>query len=219
MKNLLFGLLAISCLGTFAQDGAETDPKAKAILDQLSAKTKTFTSISAEFTSSLENKSADLNVTQEGKLKMQGDKYNLSLGNHQIISDGTTTWTYSKEDNEVYIDNNADIEDEDVIKPSELFTIWESGFKFQYIGEQSVNGKNCDIIHLFPKEPAKKNFHTIKLFIDKVKQELVTIIVMGKAGDNYTYTLKKFTPNSAVNANDFTFNKANYAGVEEIDNR
>jgi len=219
MKKLLFGLLAISYLGTFAQDGAETDPKAKAILDQLSAKTKTFTSISAEFTSTLVNKAADLNLSQEGKLKMQGDKYNLSLGNHQIISDGTTTWTYSKEDNEVYIDNNADVEDEDMIKPSELFTIWESGFKFQYIGEQSVNGKNCDIIHLFPKEPAKKNFHTIKLFIDKDKLELVTIIVMGKAGNIDTYNLKSFTPNSTVTAADFSFNKANYAGVEEIDNR
>jgi outer membrane lipoprotein carrier protein len=219
MKKLLFGLLAISYLGAFAQDGAETDPKAKAILDQLSAKTKTYTSISAEFTSNLENKAADLNLSQEGKLKMQGDKYNLSLGNHQIISDGTTTWTYSKEDNEVYIDNNADVEDEDMIKPSELFTIWESGFKFQYIGEKSINGKNCDIIHLFPSQPAKKNFHTIKLFIDKDKLELVTITVMGKAGNIDTYNLKSFTPNSTVTAADFSFNKDNYAGVEEIDNR
>ncbi|MFT6844180.1 MAG: outer membrane lipoprotein-sorting protein [Flavobacteriales bacterium] len=219
MKKILLGLIMLSGLAVTAQDTSEKDPQAKLILDQLSAKTKTFSSISAEFRSTLVNKAADLNVKQEGKLKMQGEKYRLNLGNHLIISDGTTTWTYSKEDNEVFIDNNVDIDDEDMIKPSELFTIWESGFKFQYKGEQAVGSKNCDIIHLYPTDAAKKNFHTIKLYIDKIKLELVNIEVIGKSGNNYTYALKTFTPNSAVTAVDFKFNKDNYPAVEEIDNR
>lgn len=219
-KHLCIALLAMLSFNTFAQDSAgEQDPKAKKILDALSAKTKTFTSIAAEFTSTLDNKSADLHVENKGQLKMQGDKYNLTLGNHNIITDGTTTWTLAKEDNEVYVDNNEDMEDEDAIKPSELFTIWESGFKYKYEQELNVKGKNCDLINLYPKNPAEKNFHTIKLFVDKIKQEIAMVVMMGKGGETITYELTKFTPNATVTASEFTFDKAKHPGVDVIDNR
>ena len=143
----------------------------------------------------------------------------MHLGEYHIITNGETTLTYAKEENEVYIENNEDIEDEDAIKPSELFTIWESGFRYQYAGELTLDGKNCDQINLFPKEPAKKTFHTIRLFIDKDKREIVKVMMLGKGGEISTYVLKKFTPNATVKASDFVFTKSDYPGVDVIDNR
>ena len=53
MKNLFKTITAAACLllsaATFAQPPAEHDPKAKAILDDLSKTTKTYKTISAEY--------------------------------------------------------------------------------------------------------------------------------------------------------------------------
>ncbi|MCA1752860.1 MAG: hypothetical protein LC670_13940, partial [Flavobacteriales bacterium] len=81
------------------------EAKAKGILDELSNKTRKYTSITSDFSFTLKDKIADVEQTQEGKLKMQGKKYVIVLGDNQIFSDGQTRWTYSEDMNEVYIDN------------------------------------------------------------------------------------------------------------------
>ncbi len=103
------------------------DAKAKAILDKVSNKTRQYASITSDFTFTLEDKAADLKQTQEGTLKMKGKKYYIKLGDNHIYSDGDTRWTYNEDMNEVYIDFAEG--GEDALNPSEIYTIWETGFK------------------------------------------------------------------------------------------
>lgn len=207
----------ILCITALAQT-QETDPKAKAILDKLSAKTKAFSSITANFNSSLDNKKANLKVNQKGSLRLKGNKYKVELDDYLIINDGTTAWTYTKESNEVQVDDAAELKGGNSIKPSEIFTIWEKGFKYKYEKEVTIAGAKCDIIKLFPKDN-KRNFHTIILTINKTKMEVQGVEVLGKGGEIYTYTVTKFQPNLALVDTDFQFNKTKYPGVEVIDNR
>lgn len=194
------------------------DTKAKEILSSLSAKAKTYKSITAEFSFILEDAKSNTNKTQAGSAKIVGKKFNLNLGDNNILSDGTTQWTYNKKDNEVYIDNAGE-GGEGAIDPSKLFTIWETGFKQFYESQVTEGGVVLDVIKLTPANPADKSYHTIKLYVDKAKNMVNKVKVLGKDGTNYTYAIKSFSTDKVYADTDFKFNKAKYAGVEEIDNR
>ncbi len=209
----LFCLLVFGIAGNLSGQ----DAKAKTILDELSSKTRKFASITSDFIFTLEDKAADVTQSQEGTLKMDGKMYYIKLGDNHIYSDGTTRWTYSEDMNEVYIDHaNAG---EDALNPSEIYTVWETGFKHYYEKEVTEGGKVMHLIKLNPLKPAEKAYHTVQLYIDKSKMELSRIIILGKQGDNYTYDVKTFVTDKTYTVTDFTFSKAKYPGVEVIDNR
>ncbi|MGB0165648.1 MAG: LolA family protein [Luteibaculum sp.] len=220
MKNrLLTGLMALFSILSFQASAQEmNDPKAKEVLDKVSSKTQQYKTITATFTSSLENKQAGMKVDQEGVLKLKGTRFNLTLDDYNIISDGTTTWTIATADNEVYIDNTSEMAGGD-INPTEIFTMWEKGFKYKYVGEESVNGSACHHINLFPKNPKEKNYHTIKLYIGKSDLEIKKVVALGKSGDIYTYSIKSFNVNHDLADNLFLFSKSKYPGINVVDNR
>ena len=214
MKKIsLFSLLifiSFSCLAQNAQD-----PKAKTVLDGVSAKIKTYTSMQVEFSQSMVNTKEKINETQQGKIQIKGEKYFLTLASQVIISDGKTTWTYLKDVNEVNVDNAS--KDEDAINPTSIFTIWENGYKYKYIKEEVQSGVAVHIIDLTPIKG--KSFFKVRLIVDKNKQQLLTASIHEKSGTIYTYKIGKFTPNVSISDSQFTFNKVNYPGVQLIDMR
>jgi outer membrane lipoprotein-sorting protein len=214
MKNIITAIaLTFTTLAVTAQE----DAKSKKILSDLSSATKAYKTISADFTSVLENKQADLKVTQSGKLFLKDTKYSLDLEDFKVINDGTTTWTIAKEDEEVIIENTADLMDENGIDPSTVFSIWEEGFRHKYEGQQMVGTINCDVIKLFPLDPKSRNYHTLVLYVINGKNEVKKIKVFGKSGEEYTYLVDNFNGNASVNDSEFTFSgKSKYT---VIDNR
>lgn len=193
------------------------DAKSKAILDKVSNKTRQYTTITSDFTFTLEDKAADVKQTQEGTIKMKGQKYYIKLGDNQIYSDAETRWTYNESMNEVYIDFAEG--GEDALNPSKLYTVWETGFKNYYEKEMVENGITYDVIKLIPTDPADKTFHTIKVYINRAKEEIGKVEIFGKQGDNYTYVVKSFKTDANYGDDTFVFNKSTHAGAEEIDNR
>jgi outer membrane lipoprotein-sorting protein len=211
---ILSAFLAFNIANAVAQD----DAKAKAILDEVSAKNKTYSSIKASFSYNLENKDAKINETQEGSISIKGKKYRLEIAGQEVISDGKSVWTFLKDANEVQI-NTAEEPADDAITPTNIFTIYEKGFKYKYEGEKTENGKAVFVINLNPIDVKGKPYHTVKLSIDKASKQINSIKVLSKDGNNYTYTVKSFTPNAEMPESTFTFNTAKYPKVEVIDLR
>ena len=52
-------------------------------------------------------------------------------------------------------------------------------------------------------------WHVIVIIVnvDKAKLELISMVVKGKDGNEYTYRLKNFTPNIDVSDSDFEFDE------------
>lgn len=198
---------------------ADKAAKAKAILDKISANTKKYKSLFSNFTFTVENKDKKVNEKHEGSLWVKGDKYKLEITGQTIISDGKTTWTYLKDANEIQINNTATKENEDKITPNNIFTLFEKGFKYEYVKEETTNKIATQIINLYPLEPKKKGYHTAQLVIDKVKQQILSVKINGKDGNTSTYTVKKFTPDIAIADDAFTYNKNKYPGAEVVDLR
>ncbi|NNC84403.1 MAG: outer membrane lipoprotein carrier protein LolA [Flavobacteriales bacterium] len=212
-------LIAILSLTLFSGNALHAqDEKAEAILSKLSEKMKQFESVSATFSSKMIDKQADMEVDQSGSIKVSGDNYKLQLGDIMVICDGENVWTYSKKSNEVMIDLAEDIYDEEGIEPAELFTIWETGFKSQHAGEETVNGTDCEIVKLFPNEPQEKVFHTIKIYIDPEALEMKRAMILGKEGNDTVYNITSFDT-GYIQSTEFKFDRSAFPGVEVIDNR
>lgn len=210
---LILGLLSI---GITVQ--AQNDPKAKQILDQLSSKTKSYSTIKADFNYTLDNEVDDMHETQPGTIAIKGEKYMLNIAGQEIKSDGKTVWTYLKDAEEVQI-SEIDKDNQEQITPTSIFTMYEKGFKQKFIKEENISGVNTAVIHIFPIDLDSKAYHTVKLYINKDKMQLSKVEIMGKEGDSYTYTIKSFQPNVNLPDNYFVFNKADYPDVEVVDLR
>ncbi|HAH57210.1 MAG TPA: gliding motility protein, partial [Bacteroidales bacterium] len=77
--------------------------KAQTILDEVSARTKSYKTIRIEFEYTMVNKAQNINDSFKGVLISKGDRYKLTFSGQDIISDGKTSWTYLKDANEVQI--------------------------------------------------------------------------------------------------------------------
>ncbi len=221
---LIASFILCSVLFSYAQQPKEAvDAKAKAILDEVAAKTKTYTTIKAEFSTVTEkqatNTTTKVTESQSGTLSLKGSKYKLEFKGQTIFCDGKTLWTYIKESNEVQVNHAPDPKATDNINPVNIFTLYEKGYKFKYEKEEVVNGVKFDIINLYPLDPDKKSYHTIRLTIDRAKKQITAVKIMNKNGTSNTITVKSFTTNSEMADTLFTFNKADYKGVEVVDLR
>jgi len=217
MKKIIF---VLSLLLSNYSINAQVDAKAKKILDDVSAKTKTYSTISAEFTITIENKKNKTTDSQTGKLTLKGTKYKLEVNNQTIISDSKTSWTILKDASEVQINSIESKEKETGLNPSNIFTMHEKGFKYEFVKEEKQkNGITHQTIKLFPEDVKKKNYHTAVLTINKDKSQIVSIKILGKDGTDMTYMVKSFSANASVPETVFVFNDKNYPGYEVIDLR
>lgn len=214
MKKLIVLFLLISnILPAIAQD---KDKKADEILKATSSKYKAYTSVEADFSIVIESPDKKSKDTHKGTLYSKGNKYKLVMNNQEIISDGKTVWTYLKEANEVQVNDVST--KEDAVTPSNVFTMYEKGFRSKFIEEKTEAGKTFQIVELIPESNNKK-FFKIRLKINKADKSISESKVFNRDGSTMYYSITRFVPNPALDESMFTFNKAKYPKAEVVDLR
>lgn len=209
--TLLAGVLAAQ------QNPTKNDPEAKKILDAVSAKFKTFTSVQAGFTYKVENASGKVLSTKTGSILMKGTKYKLSFSGQEIFCNGTTIWSYDKAANEVTI-NDVDPSGS-TITPQKLFSnFYDKDFYYTLNGEKKIGTKVVQEIQMTPVDK-KKAFHTVYLQIDKNAKTIYSTKVLENSGTRYTYTVNSMKTNIPAADSQFVFDKAKYPGVTVEDLR
>lgn len=224
-----FAFPVLATAQTPAKTGPDYDPKAKTILDGVSATAKAYQSITATFTIAMEKPGA-AKETKDGTVILKGSMYKVVLENKQkdkvykeeYYNDGKTMWVYNEKDKEVTIDHAPDPakkKNDNQISPSEIFTIHEKGFKYSFVKEETQAGKVVQLVNLVPEQPDKKNYHTVKLTIDKVKKQIISVVFLNKDGSKTTYTVKTFVPNTVYTDATFKYDTKTHPGVTVIDMR
>jgi outer membrane lipoprotein-sorting protein len=223
MKKL-FIYIALSTL-TAVSAFAQKDADAKLILNKLSKHYRSYDAVKTDFSLLVDNPQANIKQIQTGTLisRSKTNKYKVTLYaagsrsvTQDIISDGKNQWTYLKDANEVQL--SAADNSEEGFNPARIFTMYESGYKYIYTGQQKIAGKTYQVIDLTPVD-SKKTFFKVRLMIDKLKNQLYSAQIFDKNGSKYTYTLRSFTPNYKATESAFTFDKKTYPGVEVVDLR
>ena len=211
-RSFLLSAFILYSYLTFSQ----TDLKAQEILKGVSAKYKSYKSLSATFKLNLLDKKTNKSSNQNGSVTLKGTMYNLTMADQQVMSDSKLVWTYLKESNEVQISETDG--KSDALSPTNIFTLYEKGFKSKYIGEKKVGSTDIQQIELAP-EDNKKNYFKILINIAKADKYVNSAKVFDKNGNIYTYSITRFTPNVVVSDGLFTFEKKKYPGVEVVDLR
>jgi outer membrane lipoprotein-sorting protein len=216
MKNIKLLILPILLFGFCGINvKAQDDTKAKTILDGVSAKMKSYTTMKIEFTYTMANTKTNVNESKTGVIQIKGNKYHLEIGGQIVFCDNKTIWTYLKDENEVNI-NNVSIQ-EDAINPTTILNNYAANFKPKFIKDIVEGGKTISVIDMTPIKG--KSYYKIRLNIDKIAQQILSTLIYDKNGSTYTYKVNKFTINIAMLDTIFTFNKADHPGAEENDMR
>jgi outer membrane lipoprotein-sorting protein len=210
MKYLIVSLFFFSLTAL-----AQNDEKSQELLNKMSKEIKSLSSFYLEFSFAMKNASTGEDSKENGKGYVQGDKFNASLGDNEIISNGIKIWTVVKEENVTY-ESAADDEDEESINPKRLMTIWESGFKNNYVKQDKLNGKAVHVINLFPTNPGEVQYHTITLYIDVASSELSKAIMKTKDGTTMSYEIENFKKNPEIAASKFVYDAKKYPGYKLI---
>lgn len=214
-KFFLLGSLLLAVLVSNAQQ----DPKAKQILDEVSTKTRSWKTLSAEFVYSLENKEMDIHEANDGSIRMKGEKYTVSLPGigWEIYSDGKTVWNYMEEGNQVTISNIEEGGNE-LMSPSSLFTIYEKGFRSKLAGEKTLGTNTCFEIELYP-DSRESEVTKVTLFIGKADKMIKSARLYSTDGNLYGIDVRQMTTNVDYPDANFVFNTKEHGDLEIIDFR
>ena len=205
MKRILSVLFLLSIgLSTQAQDAK----KAKELLDEVSAKVKSYTNIVIDFKYSINNPAEKINQESNGNVALQGDLYHLNFMGITRIFDGKKVYTIVPEDEEVSIEN-FDASDDKAITPNKMLTFFNSGYKFAWDIPQNVKGRKIQYIKLTPNS-TKDSRKEILIGIDTQTKHIYNVIEVGKNGSKTTLTVNSFKTNQPLSKNHFTFTKSKY---------
>ncbi len=211
MKKYLSLLLIVLSAASYsvAQTNVKKDPEAKKILDKAKAKFKSLSSFKADFTQQMENKRLNMKEEEKGSIKVKGDMFRVKLGDTEIIVNGTKSWTILKEDCET---NEATYEEGGpIITPGSVVEMYETGYKYIYMGDQNVGGTACYSIDLEPdvsaEERDKQQVTKIRIYINKSNNVIKRWKIYERNGNQYTYSLDKFTSNPTISDTEFEYSK------------
>jgi len=216
MKKLLsvIGLISIVLFAS-----AQVDQKAKSILEKVTKTTQSYASMQATFDYVMDNKEMEIHETNKGTIVMKGDKYLLKLADLglEVYCNGKSVSTYMKDANEVTI-SPIDSESGEMMNPSKIFTIYESGFNYKFVEEKLVAGKGVYVIDLFP-QTKEIEYSKIRIEIEKDRMLIRRADMFAKEGNVYVVNVKDLKTNVEAPDVIFNFDKAKHPGVEVVDLR
>ena len=202
MKKIFqISLFLLLSLTTQAQD-----KKAKALLDEVTAKVKSYDNIVIDFKYTLNNSKENINQESKGNVTIKGNLYVLNIMGVTKMFDGKKNYTINPEDEEITI-TKFDEKDDNSISPNKMLTFFNSGYKYTWDILQNVNGRKIQYIKLVPNS-SKDQRKEVLLGIDVTTKHIYNLIEVGKNGTKTTLTVNSFKTNQPLSKNHFTFTKS-----------
>lgn len=219
MKRIILILFAFIAYSTQAQNSyiGKSDPEAAAILKKVSAKYKTYKTLSSGFSLDIENGSGQKLGSRKGTIDIKGKKFYIAMNDEASFSDGANIYNYDKAAGEVQITRVNP--NDNTLTPQKLFSdFYEKDFLYKLNDEVKQNGKTIQLIELTPVDKTQPFFKVI-LEVEKSTSQITGARVFEKNGNKYIYTITSFKTNTNIPDSKFTFRQGDYPGAEIIDLR
>ena len=186
------------------------DATAEAILKKAAARFDQ--NVSFTVTATIFDANKKLTATHKAQALYNRGKYHLTVGDQELICDGTTVWHWNKQVNEVTVSTLGD-EDMNMMNPGRLLSGYEKSFRAKYIRTED---DGMAVVDLQPRTAC--SFHKIRLLIDEKSGLLKCIEVHKYDSSREVYSVSAFK-RANTPATLFTFDAKQHAGVEIIDMR
>jgi len=204
MKRLIILLILLVNSISFAQNSSD----AKALLNEVSEKVRSYENIWIEFKYVLDNSEENIKQETRGDVVLEGNKYVLNILGTTRIYDGTTLYSISPEDEEVTI-SKEDFNDENTVTPSKMLSFYEDGFTYNMDIVQNVKGRKIQYVKLNPIT-SDTEINYILLGIDVKTKHIYNLIEIGSNGTRTTLTVNSFKTNEQLSKSLFTFDESKY---------
>lgn len=218
MKHHIISLIAFFTLITlsFVSLSQSRDKQASEILEEVTAKTLAYESISLDFSYHMENPDANINEVTTGTALISGNKYRLDIAGQIIISDGETIWTIITDAEEVQINEASN--GDNTFTPTQMLTTYSEEYKSKLLPRiTSIHGKNVHALELSPN--VRKSYDRVNLYINSDSMNLYLIEIFEQSGSKYTYKITRFETNVEPDKNTFVFSEEEFPGFYVIDMR
>lgn len=186
----------------------QNNPKAQALLNKVSTELEQQKNISLEFDHVLENKAVNIQQTSSGSAIIQGDSYSVNYLDNIILFDTKNIYVISPENEEINITTATDI-DEESMTPSKMLSFYKTGYTYQL----SEKLGTTQYIKLIPAEESEEVSHII-LGVNTTKNQIVSLMEVGKNGTNTTFTITSYQTNLDLTDNTFVFNRKKYLDLD-----
>lgn len=203
MRKLIYILIIAIPFTGISQNAA----KAKALLDAVYNKVKSYDNIYIDFKYVLDNSSEGIHQETRGNVTLKGDKYRFNYMGATKIVDGVKSYTIVPENEEVVIESNSD--EEGTVTPSKMLTFYRSGYKYQWDILQNVRGRRIQYVKLIPID-SNSEIKQILLGIDAQTKHIYNLIETGRNGTKTTITINAFKTNQPLSKTLFTFDEKKY---------
>jgi outer membrane lipoprotein-sorting protein len=209
MNRLLIIVFTIIILplSIIAQNQTDT----KSMMDRVSKKLQSYTTLKAEFSFTLSNTEEKIDDTREGSLLLNGAKYRLKIMGVLALCNGETLWTVNEELKEA---NILDPADNEMFNPKSIFTLYEKNFKYEPIA--SAGDKIT--VDLLPTDK-EESYSKIRMDIIKSKDQIDKVVYYSKDGNQYIIKIKSFAANIPADEKMFVFDTRQFPGVKVFDMR
>ena len=202
-KCLLIILFSILCLNGQAQSAED-------FLNKVIEKNKSYNDISIIFDYIYGN-SEDVSENMKGYAYMKGEAYLLKIDGQEMISNGSTLWTYLIDEQEVMI---SEVSEDNNNSPLGIIN--------SFSGNVNVSFEHCsnaDLTHLFITEKEETTFKSISLYVKNEDLKIHEIDINNLDGSYLIYSIESFHTNQDLPDRMFTFDEKLHPDVEVIDMR
>ena len=147
---------------------------------------------------------------QSGKVSIQDKAYRLEMPDQEIISDGTTLWTYLIDDQEVMI---SDASLESLLTPIKILTTYDKDYTMKYVKSDIAGKKQVEMTN------PQGEFRRVILTIDEKKHEIEKAKIELEGGDEMVIDINSYAYDIALKDSFFTFDRKAHRNVDVIDMR
>lgn len=193
----------------------QNDPAAEQLLRKVSEKYAAYADMKIQYVQTITNPESDLDQTLGGTLYLKDDNFRIETAGQVLMSDNEKLYIYFIEENELTIDF---MEEEEVFKPSDIFSLYDKDFKYTQAGSISIDNTAHTVILFTPVQKDNYDLHTIRLFINPANNAIRRAELKDKSNNLVVYDINRITPNNNLGQSFFRFNTAEHPGVIVTDN-
>ncbi len=209
-KNIIVIFMLISGIVV-----GQNDKDAEKLLEDVINKTNSYDNFKADLSYTMLNPEMGIDEKKTGVIYVMGDSYRIEMEGQDIISDGTTIWTYLKDSEEVMVSNVND--NEESVSPTKILTKYNEGYKAKFNNDKKYKNSNIKEIELKPND--KNNFEKMSVLVNASKLSLENFSVYDINGNVFTYHIVDLQPNLDLPADTFKFDYSKHPDVEVVDMR
>jgi chaperone LolA len=188
---------------------------AQEIIQKVQERYKEIDDAVIKFSQTVKYQVSQIEQTYKGTMYMKKPrKYRIETENQTLVTDGTTSWSYSPRNKQVVIDHY--VEDKSAVSPEKLLASYPENFYSSLVGDEKVGVARTYVLKLTPKEDDSFT-KAMKVWVDKADWMIRKVEIADVNDTKITYIVKDIVINSGVLDARFRFDIP--AGTQAVDLR